>query len=733
MSTHQLQAEGGIAHSTNDAKDSATKLTLAEIKPTRWPQLDALSVLFFLIGLRLLNALTIQTFFQPDEYFQALEPAWRWAFGSEAGAWITWEWKHSLRSAIHPAIFGMCYDFADSIAALLDLGHHTRAELLLVAPKTLQAIFAALGDFYTWTLAGYIYGAQSTATLSTLLLTIASPWQWFCSTRTFSNSLETTLTICALYNWPWHWAQPLHRNGVAATDLDDHGVRVRERPNTKSKATDEVTRLRRSLLYAAVAVILRPTNILIWMILTWSTFVSSWSGPVAEYRMFGRETVLCGSVILLFSTFVDRIFYEAWVCPPLNFLRVNVFQSLASFYGNNDWHYYISQGYPLLLTTALPFALIGLCRVWSTKHEEAKPVASNALRLLSKICIIVPAAFSLISHKEVRFIYPLLPALHIIAASPLAAFLQPFLGQSSASPPFGKRVLLFFLLSLNVGISYYTSQVHNSGLIPLTSYLRSEFESTYLTSAKPMNMTIGTLMPCHSTPWRSHLLYQPTSTLPGIRGWALTCEPPLDLNTTEKEAYLDEADLFYANPALWVKKNMSRHIPTSQNEPAPGVYAPHHQSGKIETIPRDMLAREREEQYWAIGEGRKPWPDYLIFFAQLEEMMQAILRGSGYAECQRLFNSHWHDDWRRQGDVVVWCLDVNKQQLQQERKAHKDGRKAEIKKDEPGTAGEAGAGGQNILGAAKAKANEGDKEKGKEPFRRVVEKPYWKHREPEED
>jgi phosphatidylinositol glycan class B len=33
---------------------------------------------------------------------------------------------------------------------------------------------------------------------------MASPWQWFCSTRTFSNGLETTLTIAAMYFWPWN-------------------------------------------------------------------------------------------------------------------------------------------------------------------------------------------------------------------------------------------------------------------------------------------------------------------------------------------------------------------------------------------------------------------------------------------------------------------------------------------------------------------------------------------------
>jgi GPI mannosyltransferase 3 len=50
----------------------------------------AQDILLFLIAFRILNAFTIQTFFQPDEYFQALEPAWQLAFGKNSGAWITW-------------------------------------------------------------------------------------------------------------------------------------------------------------------------------------------------------------------------------------------------------------------------------------------------------------------------------------------------------------------------------------------------------------------------------------------------------------------------------------------------------------------------------------------------------------------------------------------------------------------------------------------------------------------
>lgn len=45
---------------------------------------------WMLLVLRFVNALCVSTFFQPDEYFQSLEPAWQMAFGSDSGAWITW-------------------------------------------------------------------------------------------------------------------------------------------------------------------------------------------------------------------------------------------------------------------------------------------------------------------------------------------------------------------------------------------------------------------------------------------------------------------------------------------------------------------------------------------------------------------------------------------------------------------------------------------------------------------
>jgi hypothetical protein len=49
-----------------------------------------LPIFLSLFAFRLVNAYFVQTSFQPDEYFQSLEPAWDIAFGANSGAWLTW-------------------------------------------------------------------------------------------------------------------------------------------------------------------------------------------------------------------------------------------------------------------------------------------------------------------------------------------------------------------------------------------------------------------------------------------------------------------------------------------------------------------------------------------------------------------------------------------------------------------------------------------------------------------
>ncbi|KAF2833999.1 hypothetical protein CC86DRAFT_365741 [Ophiobolus disseminans] len=599
---------------------------------------DSASSLFaLLLAFRIVNALTLRTFFQPDEFFQSLEPAWQLAFGASSGPWITWEWRTQLRSSLHPGLFAAVYRIAAHVAARCGLTLPAKAELLLAAPKLAQAVFAALLDCYTWKLAERAYGRGSRTALATLALSLCSPWQWFCSTRTLSNCLETTISTIAIYYWPWHW--PRTATDSKTGDKDRSQIAVQD--------LGSLSELRASLLLAALACVLRPTNALVWLSVSVPTF---WQASNRLRYVLVREILFCASAVLACSVASDRLYYRAWTLPPLRFLYFNIAQSLAVFYGKNRADYYFTEGLPLLLTTALPFAAFGLLRALMGEELRHSPIKSSpsisspgwkvvhdvtqrrVLVRLSWACASTTFVLSLISHKEVRFLYPLLPFLHVIAAGPLTVFLP-------ANGPLTRKAIVTSLLMTNMFIGGYVSTVHQRGVIDVLTHLRHKHEarnglSNY--SELPdgiSNTTVAFLMPCHSTPWRSHLIY------PSLSAWALTCEPPIDIPLSERSAYLDEADEFYIKPgsAAWLRDNME----------------------SLDTI---KSGGSRSSRHWMTHDPkfkakyRREWPQNLVFFAQLEPVLREVLGDTRYSECWRGFNSHFHDDWRRKGDVVVWCL-----------------------------------------------------------------------------
>lgn len=360
------------------------------------------------------------------------------------------------------------------------------------------------------------------------------------------------------------------------------------------------------------------------------------------------------SSVLALSIVSDRLYYGIWTLPPLRFLYFNIAQSLAVFYGRNRADYYFTEGLPLLLTTALPFAAVGLWQALrgplesqtgsSTvkdqdeldhAHDAAHSLQHRVLTRLAWTSLVMTFALSLIAHKEVRFLYPILPSLHLIAARPLSTFLP-------ANAPLSRRAIITFLLFINLLLAAYVSQVHQRGVIDVLHHLRHTHEATnslsaYTSSSSSTqspthNTTVAFLMPCHSTPWRSHLVH------PSITAWALTCDPPIDVPLSQRSGYVDEADAFYADPAAW----LGAHMADTATVAAGG---------------------SRSGQHWAAAEARlrsgkrREWPGQLVFFEGLETVLGDVLRGSRYSECWRGFNSQWHDDGRRVGDVVVWCLE----------------------------------------------------------------------------
>ena len=471
-------------------------------------RLSPVKLFIFIFLFRLFNSLIIQTFFQADEFYQALEPAHSFIYGY---GYVTWEWKQQLRSSIHPLIYAVGYKLAGE-----------NKTLIYFIPKIISALIATIGEYNLYKFIE-VYRDEKLAWI-TLMLSLFNPFNWYVSTRSFSNNLETGLTILALRYWPW------------------------------DKKISKQWYL--SLGFGFVSCIIRPTNILIWCPLGIWLLINA--HITVKWAILSIVEVV---VLFALNTGLDYYFYQQLTFPLYNFLEFNVIKNLSIFYGTAPWHFYIFQAIPLMMMIYLPFMLYGL--------EKSILLLAGAIYLLG---------FSLIQHKEFRFIYPLHPIMLYFTAR----------GYNKLKP---KYVILG--ITVNICIGLFFTNVHERGVIDVVNYLQD-------------SQSIGFLTPCHSTPWQSHFHK------PDLDAWFLTCEPPFHLNKPsleEVKAYRDQSDQFYDSPKEFIDAHLGQDL---------------------------------------------PFPQHLIVFEPLQELINEQLGGQ-YSECKRFFNSYFHWDSRRNGDVVVFC------------------------------------------------------------------------------
>lgn len=250
--------------------------------------------------------------------------------------------------------------------------------------------------------------------------------------------------------------------------------------------------------------------------------------------------MLAVSIIVL----ADSLFYGRLTLTPFNFLATNI-SNLSLFYGASPWHYYISQGLPILTTTALPFVAHGVRSSYSMRD--------TTLRTMSKAAAWTIGVYSLSGHKEWRFIHPILPLLYVLASKSIVDLAgggsprQPAPTKQKITPTKIKyphrantihktsssiripvqilsttsrlaiRKSHFVLLCLPIPAALYVVLFYCSAPITVMSYLRS-------LPSQELRGGIGFLMPCHSTPGHAYL-HQPEL----VKSmWALGCEPPLE-------------------------------------------------------------------------------------------------------------------------------------------------------------------------------------------------------------
>ncbi|KAM6425892.1 GPI mannosyltransferase 3 isoform 2-T2 [Liasis olivaceus] len=432
------------------------------------------------LALRLACCLSVRTSFVPDEYWQSLEVAHRAAFGYGS---LTWEWAEGLRSPLYPLLFAGLYKALQLLAK-------DEAPLLIWLPRVFQAVLAAFADVKLYSLAQRLDNAETAKWV--YFCQLCSWFTWYCCTRTLSNTMEAVLTTFALFYYPMEGA------------------------NMESS--------RHYLALVALACVIRPTAAVLWApLLLWHFGKES-----NKRRLLWGACLPVGLIALGGSLVVDRVFFGKWVVVPLNFLKFNVLHDLATFYGSHSWHWYFTQGLPVVLGPHLPFFLHG-CFNAPRKH-----------RVFLVVVLWTVAAYSILRHKEFRFIYPILPICML------------FCGHSLARLKRWRRAAVSFLLSSNLLLALYTGLVHQRGTLDVMVYLRELCSPSAQGQA-----SVLLLMPCHSTPFYSHI-HCP------LQLRFLQCPPDL----TGRTNYLDEAGLFYSRPLQW----LSEEFPNATQLPSHLVF-----------------------------------------------------------------------------------------------------------------------------------------------------------------
>ena len=138
--------------------------------------------------------------------------------------------------------------------------------------------------------------------------------------------------------------------------------------------------------------------------------------------------------------------------------------------------------------------------------------------------------YSFISHKEFRFLLPLMPFINIICGNYLSKQISKF-----------KLNIYRVVLMLNIPLILYLGLFHQRGSLDVMEYLHHNL----VPGSKVLFLT-----PCHSTPLYSHL-HRNISTR------FLTCEP----NLHGQSNYIDEADVFYKSPHVWLDNEYPTTFP----------------------------------------------------------------------------------------------------------------------------------------------------------------------------
>jgi len=529
---------------------------------------------------RIINALLIQTQFDPDEYWQCLEPAYCLAFSSGDGAGstphgcaYTWEWTrrfedtgamdgdNNINAWFQRALHGPLRSFLPVMPTyslyvaskwlgldttwMISRGPLVLNAIVVAAPTDVATVYIA-----RWLSAGVSGNANTKQPTSTGISThsveafgrsvlelssiewwalFASITSWFngyALVRTYSNSIETMLLTV----------------GIALLAPELFGESMQDECHLRSASAV-------AFILGGMSVCIRFTSIAAWIPIGLLCCARKTTFRGKVFTLFA----LCASFGLLgiiFGTALDRLFYGFWAIPFLGSFHFNVLQGNGSLYGTHHPLWYFFAGLPAISGALLPLFLVdaGMSFV-----EGVCTAGHQARRDLALVIVSYVALHSLSAHKEFRFILPILPLVCVLSAHCLTHYIyciprvdQVSIRTSSRISAAWRRYVFGFiaLVLLNYPHLLFLAGVHQAGSVRINREIVARISDIEAPGGKGQTYhpeySIHYLMGCHSTPLYSHLHVEGVR----INAGTLDCSPQCRADPD----MICESDLLYSDP-----------------------------------------------------------------------------------------------------------------------------------------------------------------------------------------
>eukprot|EP00536_Pseudo-nitzschia_multiseries_P001965 jgi/Psemu1/182555/e_gw1.26.206.1 len=494
----------------------------------------------FFAAFRIANVFLIQSQFDPDEYWQNLEPSYCRIFGDDptfdkhsSCPGLTWEWKrrrqvqqektgsehwsHPFTEAFAFALEGPVRSFASILPTLVFYAIIKKCRwdsswMVSRGPLFINAVFiAATTDWTIWYSSRWMKSRTRGETGKTESdeRTDVVFWGVFCSlsswfnaytlVRTYSNSLETALVAISFAL-------------ISSEFLSEN--------ETTSISKSSLARAWTAFFIGGICVSIRFTCLTAYIPMGVILARETKTTKAMISYLFGI-CAFAGLLGFALTVLLDRAMFGVWAMPVLGNFHFNVIQGNGSLYGTHPFHWYLTAGIPALTGILFPVLVYDLLFAsWS-----------RATRNLWTIVACYVLAHSASEHKELRFILPILPLISLLCGARIESLTR------SLGPSKRNRIIMGFA-GLNLIAVLYLGLVHQRAPIDVNRAILSAAHATQTSPLDPIE--VHYLMGCHSTPLLSHLHAPPTKFLP----WYLDCSP----NCRADPATDCESDTFSKDP-----------------------------------------------------------------------------------------------------------------------------------------------------------------------------------------